>query len=91
MSNLEERSKIKSNNPKSGEKKSGVRPIPKTSRVLLFLIGMNVAIAFAPRIGLIHDFYSVSPILAFALTIGGIAASIWAFSTMYYIPGQKDS
>lgn len=73
-----------SNNPK------GVQPVPKLSRVLLFLLGMNLAIMFAPRIGLLHGIMEVNYLLSFFLTIGGVALLIWAFSTMYYVPGQEN-
>lgn len=72
------------------QNKKGAKPVPKFSRVLLFLLGMNLAILFAPRIGIIHDILNVNPLLSFFLTVGGIALLIWAFSTMYYVPGQED-
>jgi hypothetical protein len=72
------------------QNKKGAQPVPKFSRILLFLLGMNLAILFAPRIGIIHGVLSVNPLLSLFLTIGGIALLIWAFSTMYYIPGQED-
>jgi len=72
------------------QNKKGAQPVPKFSRILLFLLGMNLAILFAPRIGIIHGVLNVNPLLSLFLTIGGIALLIWAFSTMYYIPGQED-
>ncbi len=72
------------------QNKKGAQPVPKFSRVLLFLLGMNLAILFAPRIGIIHDVVSVNPFLSLLLTVGGIALLIWAFSTMYYVPGKED-
>ncbi|RFM24624.1 MAG: hypothetical protein D0433_04815 [Candidatus Thermochlorobacter aerophilum] len=71
--------------------KKGARPVPKFSRVLLFLLGMNLAILFAPRFGIIHDIVKVDTFLSLLLTIGGIALLVWAFSTMYYVPGQEDN
>jgi hypothetical protein len=68
----------------------GVKPVPKFSRILLFLLGMNLAILFAPSIGIIHDVVKVDTFLSLLLTVGGIALLIWAFSTMYYVPGQED-
>ncbi|MGQ9805021.1 MAG: hypothetical protein ACUVRP_02965 [Chlorobiales bacterium] len=72
------------------QNKKGAQPVPKFSRILLFLLGMNLAILFAPRIGIIHDVLNVNPLLSLFLTVGGIALLIWAFSTMYYVPGQED-
>ncbi len=72
------------------QNKKGAQPVPKFSRVLLFLLGMNLAILFAPRIGIIHDILKVDSFLSLLLTVGGIALLIWAFSTMYYVPGQED-
>lgn len=72
------------------QNKKGVKPVPKFSRVLLFLLGMNLAILFAPRFGIIHGVLNVNPLLSLLLTVGGIALLVWAFSTMYYVPGQED-
>ncbi len=76
--------------PKDSQDKKGAQPVPKFSRVLLFLLGMNLAILFTPRFGIIHDIVTVDTFLSLLLTVGGIALLIWAFSTMYYIPGQED-
>ncbi|MCS6988854.1 MAG: hypothetical protein NZM06_04985 [Chloroherpetonaceae bacterium] len=74
----------------SDQDKKGAQPVPKFSRVLLFLLGMNLAILFAPRFGILNDVIEINPALSFLLTVGGIALLIWAFSTMYYVPGQDD-
>lgn len=74
----------------SDQDKKGAKPVPKFSRVLLFLLGMNLAILFAPRVGILHDVADVNPTLSLLLTVGGIALLVWAFSTMYYVPGQDD-
>ncbi len=72
------------------QNKKGAQPVPKFSRILLFLIGMNLAILFAPRIGIIHGVLNVNPLLSLVLTVSGIALLIWAFSTMYYVPGEEN-
>ncbi|MDX2127856.1 MAG: hypothetical protein SFU91_02330 [Chloroherpetonaceae bacterium] len=64
---------------KSGKPEVSVR----TSRMLAFLLGANLVILFIPRIGMIHDYFHVHPMLALLLSASGFGIMIWAFRTIY--------
>jgi sterol desaturase/sphingolipid hydroxylase (fatty acid hydroxylase superfamily) len=82
MANDLEQSKPKDNNEKNKSRKPPT--LVRTSRMFLFLLGANLLLLFTPRIGMIHSFLYVDPMLSLLCLLVGIGICVYAFSTMYY-------
>lgn len=66
------------------------RPAVKIPRLLVGMVGADMALLFAPRFGLLLEFFNIHPLLSFALTIAGVAIFVWAMRGVYdYTPRKR--